>query len=158
MDIDNFFFNVTVTGGVLQIGETWTYETTYEPTADDIIAGADLTQRVWRCHYWIGRLRGAVICTLTFDVFSSDSTPLMVTEITNTALSTDATVTYEAFPAVVTDSIGTRVACAGGFATPECAIPLFDISDVVFTVTATCEGAVEPITMDFALTEIAALA
>ena len=57
MDIYNFFFNVTVTGGVLQIGETWTYETTYEPTADDIIAGADLSQRVWRCHYWIGRLR-----------------------------------------------------------------------------------------------------
>jgi uncharacterized repeat protein (TIGR01451 family) len=174
------------TDGVLEVNETWTYATTYTVTEADIISGAALTNSVSVVtneapeeqddsvdtpvvpvvcpDITIGNVvigpagSGAVICSLTFDVFSSDSTPLTVTGITNTALSTDAAVTYEAFPAIVTDVVGTRVAWTGGFTTPECQLPFFSSSAVDFTVTATCEGALDPITMDFNLADIAALA
>lgn len=172
------------TDGVLEVAETWTYETSYTVTEADIVSGADLTNSVSVVteevptpevdsvdtpveavvcpDIVIGGVvtttngSGAVFCSLTFDVFSSSATPLTVTSITNTTLSLGATVTYEAFPAVVTDAAGTRVAWTGGFATPECQNSF--ASTVVFTVDATCEGAIDPITMDFTLADIAAMA
>ena len=170
--------------GVLEVGEAWTYSTSYTVTATDITAGADLlnsvsvvteevpipeeddvltpVEAVVCPDIIIGNVisttngSGAVFCSLIFDVFSADTTALTVTSITNTALSAGADVVYEAFPAVVTDSMGTRVTWTGGFATPECQNNF--ASDVVFTVTATCEGAIDPITADFTLADIAAMA
>jgi len=170
--------------GVLQVNETWTYTTSYEVTAADILAGADLTnsvsveveevmmseeddvdtpvEAVVCPDIIISNVltstngSGAVFCSLSFDVFSADTTALTVTSITNTALSAGAAVTYEAFPAVITDSMGTRVAWTGGFATDECNNSF--ASDVVFTVEATCEGALDPISADFNLADIAAMA
>ena len=172
------------TNGVLNVNETWTYETSYTVTAADITSGAALVNSVSAVtnevpipeiddvetpvvavvcpEIIIGGVTtstagsGAVFCTLSFDVLSSDTTPLTITSITNSALSAGAAVTYDAFPIDVTDSVGSRVAWTGGFATPECQNDF--ASDVVFTVEATCEGAVDPITMDFNFADIAALA
>ena len=173
------------TNGVLEIDETWTYMTTYDVTEADIMSGAALTNSVSVAvaedvpdqtddvatpvvpvvcpEIVIGNVTiapagsGAVLCGLTFDVLSADATPLTVTGITNTPLSVDSAVTFEAFPAMVTDTTGTRVAWQGGFVSPECQLPFFSNSDVVFTVTATCEGALDPIEMEFTLTDIAAM-
>ena len=169
---------------VLEVGETWTFMTSYTVTEDDIVSGAALVNSVSavteevpvpeedevetpvvavECpEIIIGGVTtstagsGAVFCSLTFDVFSSTTTPLTITSITNTALSTDAAVTFDVFPVDVTDSVGTRVAWTGGFVTPECVNDF--ASDVVFTVEATCEGAIDPITMDFNFADIAAMA
>ena len=100
---------------------------------------------------------GEVQCSLNFNVLSADSTPLTVTSITNSTLSIGAAVTYEDFPVEITDTAGTLVAWTGGQSSPECGVGSNFASDVVFTVEATCEGALDPITMEFNLTDIAAM-
>lgn len=169
---------------VLQVGETWIYESTYTVTFDDVAAADNLTNTVSVevaeiidtesdevdtpvvpvvCPDIVIEnvttsmmMSGDVVCSLNFDVFSSGST-LTVTSITNSALSEDAAVGYDTFPVDITDMSGTRVSWTGGFLTPECSFSGNFASDVVFTVVATCEGAIEPITMDFNLSDIAAM-
>lgn len=168
---------------VLEVGEAWTYLTSYTATADDVRAGVDLINTVSVVTnevpdpqtddeetpvvavvcpeiviggVVIGPGSGPEACTLSFDIFSADAaTPLEITNITNSELSLGATVEYD-FPLIVTDSMGSRVSWTGMIATPECND--FSVSNVVFTVTATCEGAVDPFTTDFNLSDIAAMA
>ena len=177
--------------GVLEVGESWTYTTTYTVTVADLLAGDDLINSVSvvtsevpqpqeddaqtpvvavECPIIIfgGVTReeagsGVTACTLSFTFLSDTTTPLDITDISFTTLpeviSTVSLVDGTTFDGA-TDSIGPEVVIAftqlGGACVVPGAITLAAGNDVTFTVEATCEGAVEPITMDFTLSEIAA--
>jgi len=102
-------------------------------------------------------------CGVTFDIFSSDpATPLEITGIANSALATGVTVSNDGLgPA--TDSSGPRVTWLGpisGSAPDDCSTPstVVPADDVTFTITATCEGATEPVELVITLTAILAAA
>lgn len=172
--------------GVLEVGESWVYETTYTVSADDILAGADLTNAVsvevaelpdpqgdsvdtpldpvpGECPLLeIGNvtasdvISGAEPCTISFEVLSADP-GIDVTVISITNSTTTDTITYDAF-GVASDTMGPRVIWSGSPQALDCAVPA---EEITFTVTYTCDednvnGA--EFTAEFLLSEIGALA
>ena len=171
--------------GVLEVGESWVYETTYTVSADDISASATLTNMVsvevaelpdpevdsvdtpldpvpGECPLLvIGNVTvspvqsGSEPCTISFEVLSADS-GVDVTIISITNSATTDTITYDTF-GEASDTMGPRVIWSGSPQALDCAVPA---NDITFTVTYTCDednvnGA--EFTADFLLSEIGAL-
>ena len=100
-----------------------------------------------------GPVSGQGQCTITFDVLSSDpAQPLTISSITDN--STDpSSVTYDGF-GTATDTTGPRIVWQGPTIGGEldCSQP---VTDVTFTITASCAANSDPFTQTFNLSEVA---
>jgi len=97
------------------------------------------------------------VCTVTFDVLSSDaSTSLEITDISNNSTA-DTTVTVTGL-GVTTDVTGPRVVWTGPAADAPFCRTIEPSEDVTFTVTATCAAVTDggTFTQDFTLSAIVA--
>lgn len=94
------------------------------------------------------------VCALTFDVLSSDTTALTITNVTNSTLAEFNSVTYDGF-GEATDTTGPRITWQGPASDAPFCSDLMPIDSVTFTVTATCEAAdMGEFSQDFTIEQI----
>ena len=166
---------------VLEVGEVWTYLTSYTVTTQDLVSGNDLINSVSAvtneapeaqvdsavtsvvipvCPLPVvsgaiasGATSGGAPCTFTFDVVSGDSdVPLTVVSITDSGGAATTTVEFDPF-GEVTSTDGIRVVVSNTATAPFCDdLSLF--GDVIFSVTTMCEANPEPVVTQFSLLSI----
>ena len=169
------------TNNIVDVGEVWTYTSSYTVTTDDLVSGESLVNSVSAvtnettepqvddavtdvivpvCPLPVivgatqsGPVSGSQPCTFTFDVVSGDSAvPITVVNISDTGGATGTTVDYAPF-GEVTGTSGVRVVVSSTTAAPLCDdLSLF--GDVVFSVTTMCAANPEPVVTEFSLLSI----
>ena len=169
------------TNNIVDVGEVWTYMTSYTVTTDDLVSGENLVNSVSAvtveapepqvdeaetdvvipvCPLPVivgatmsGPVSGSQPCTFTFDVVSGDSAvPITVVSITDSGTPATTTVDYGAF-GEVTSTDGVRVVVSTMVGTPNCP-DLMAFGDVTFSVTTTCAANPEPVVTEFSLLSI----